>query len=388
MPKYFFYIHFLLITGLLQSFHIPAQVKSNIQFSVAASLPLNERLGKQPGLAGAFAGCIHNRLLIAGGSNFPDSMPWQGGKKTYWNDIYILDIKKNGKAGWQNTRAIRLKENIAYGASVQLGNAIVCIGGENENGISKKVFLLQLGPHHTPVITDLPELPVPLSNLSAVAVGAVVYAAGGETASGCSNLLFKMDMQKKDKSWEELPALPVELSHAVMLAGNNGHTTGIYLMGGRKKNTNGISSFYATVFEYSIEKNEWNKKHDMPHAVAAGFGMNGRSGMLFYAGGDRGETFHKVETLLSAIAAENDPIKKQQLVLQKNQLQEKHPGFIKQVLQYDIVKDEWKPVAVTGIVMPVTVPVAFAQGKYYIAGGEIKAGVRSSLVLCTNNITK
>ncbi len=43
---------------------------------------LNEINGKPSlGYAGPVTGIINNHLIIGGGANFPDSMPWLGGKK-------------------------------------------------------------------------------------------------------------------------------------------------------------------------------------------------------------------------------------------------------------------------------------------------------------------
>ncbi len=44
----------------------------------------------QPGLAGPFAGVHGNVLLIGGGANFPDQLPWDGGKKTWYQDRMAL----------------------------------------------------------------------------------------------------------------------------------------------------------------------------------------------------------------------------------------------------------------------------------------------------------
>lgn len=382
----FFYLTFL-FPVLLTSSSILSQGKIRIRLSVAAHLPVNEKSGKQPGLAGAFTGCIRNKLIIAGGANFPDSMPWQGGKKVYWNDIYVMIIGKNGKHNWENSYTVKLKESIAYGASVQTRPGIVCIGGENENGISKKVFLLHTdNADNKPATIDLPELPIPLTNLSAVAIGNIVYAAGGETIGGVSDKVFKLDLQKTGIGWMELQPLPVQLSHAVMLTYNDGLVNHIYLLGGRKKNTSGISDFYSSVFEYSIEKNEWIKRKDMPYAVAAGFGIGNGWNSLLYIGGDTGETFNRVEKLLQAIAAEKDELERQQLIQQKNQLQINHPGFSKEVLQYDVIKDEWKSAGHVSVDMPVTTQVAASHSGSFIPSGEIKAGVRTTQILAIKKL--
>jgi N-acetylneuraminic acid mutarotase len=46
-----------------------------------------------PGVAGAFAGVSHGALLLAGGANFPNGYPWQGGTKVWQPAIYVLAEK-------------------------------------------------------------------------------------------------------------------------------------------------------------------------------------------------------------------------------------------------------------------------------------------------------
>src|SRR4051794_15669468 len=50
------------------------------------------------GLAGSFAGVSNGALLVAGGANFPNKMPWEGGTKVWYNTIYVLE---KPKAKWK-----------------------------------------------------------------------------------------------------------------------------------------------------------------------------------------------------------------------------------------------------------------------------------------------
>ena len=375
-------IFVLLLSTLLISSCMPAQKRYNLRWKVAAMLPVNEKSGKQPGLAGVYSGFINGEMIIAGGSNFPDSMPWQGGKKVYWNDIYIMHINKKGKCSWVNNGEYKLKENLAYGASVQMKEGIVFIGGENENGISKKVFLLHGNDLQKKIVTkDLPELPIPLTNLSAVGINADIYIAGGETINAVSNHLYKLNIHEPAKGWIELASVPVEVSHAVMVEGEKDLVSFLYLLGGRRKNANGVSDIYSSVFEYDIEKNEWIKKKDLPYAASAATGVGGRTENILFIGGDKGETFHKVETLLAAIANEKDDVKKEQLINEKNQLLVNHPGFSKEIWGYNIVWDKWVKVDPLPFDSPVTTIAVKGDHKFYIPCGEIRAGVRTSQIL-------
>src|SRR5690348_5467737 len=53
-----------------------------------------ERLASLPdreGFAGSFAGVSGGALLVAGGSNFPAAKPWEGGKKVWYDTVFLLE---------------------------------------------------------------------------------------------------------------------------------------------------------------------------------------------------------------------------------------------------------------------------------------------------------
>ena len=246
----------------------------------------------------------------------------------------------------------------------------------------KKFFLLHGNDMQKKIVSkDLPELPIPLTNLSAFGIGSDIYVAGGESTNEVSNHLYKLNIHEPAKGWIELATIPIAVSHAVLLEGEKALTPYLYLAGGRKKNTNGISDFYSSTFEYNIEKNEWTKKKDLPYAASAAVGIGGRTGNILFIGGDKGETFHRVEASLAAIAAEKNEVKKQQLIKEKNQLQMDHPGFNRDILVYNVYEDEWRKVGQMNFATPVTTLAVKGDHKYYIPCGEIKAGVRSSQIL-------
>ena len=82
------------------------------------AIPLSnwERLPDLPsklGLAGAFAGVADGYLLVAGGANFPDQMPWDGGIKKWHDTVYALD-KPDG--AWSIVGQLPIP--LGYGVSV------------------------------------------------------------------------------------------------------------------------------------------------------------------------------------------------------------------------------------------------------------------------------
>lgn len=65
------------------------------------------------GFASPFAGVAGGALLVAGGANFPDKRPWEGGTKVWHDTVFALG---SPDAAW--VTAERLPRPNAYGVSV------------------------------------------------------------------------------------------------------------------------------------------------------------------------------------------------------------------------------------------------------------------------------
>ncbi len=349
-----------------------------MQWEIAACLPASNG-HKALGVAGPVVGIHENGLVVAGGANFPDSMPWLGGTKKYYDDVYIY-IKKEEKI-ILHSKTFKLPSAIAYAASCSSSHGIIYAGGENEKGVSNKVFLLQWDPIALDLsYKKLPDLPVALTNAAIAVHNDVVFIAGGEMENSVSDKLYCLDINNLENGWKQLSSVPKQVSHAVAMIHIYNGRPFIYLAGGRKKNVNKPSDFYNSVFRFDIIKNQWEEKSPLPYKLAAGTGIATNSGLLMF-GGDKGETFHKVEEMLIAIHTETDASKKQQLVEQKNKLQSSHPGFSKEILSYNVAKDTWKTIANIPFNSPVTTTAVKWNNKMIIPSGEIKAGIRTPQIL-------
>lgn len=360
---------------------VSAQKKQpHLQWKIAAELPATNSQQKSLGFAGPVSGVHNNVLIVAGGANFPGKMPWDGGKKKYYDDVYVY--VKAGKKIVLHKKTIKLPSAIAYAAGCSVAEGILYAGGENENGISNKVILLQWDTVAENIITkNLPDLPVALTNAAATINENIVYIAGGETIAEASNHFYSLNLRNPAEGWKQLPVIPKPVSHTVLVVQSNGNNTCLYLAGGRKKNTNGISDLYSFVFEFDIKKNQWAEKKSMPYPLCAGTGMAFGPNCILMFGGDKGETFHKVETMIAAINAEKDETKKQELIQQKNKLQSGHPGFSKEVLLYNTLTNEWVTAGSIPFDAPVTTTALQWKKKVILPSGEIKAGVRTPQIL-------
>ncbi len=370
-------LRYIIIAGLIVNGSAVAQHKIlKMQWNIAANLP-GQNGNPSVGFAGPVTGNDKGVFIVGGGANFPDSFPWQGGKKKYYNEVYLFHCKKDQLK--LVTQKFVLPESIAYPACSPTANGIFYAGGENENGISAKAWLMQWDAKTKKIIfKNLPQLPVPVSNAAATRIGNLVFVAGGETPTDASAQWVCIDLKNIEKGWKPLTNIPHPVSHTVLAALNENQ---IMLAGGRKKNSNGISDLYHDVYLYDISKNEWQQKASLPYSLSAGTGVSINKDEMVIFGGDRGNTFHEVEKTIAAIKNENDESKKQSLILQKNNLLSTHPGFSKEILHYAISSGKWDTIGEIPFATPVTTTAVEWGSCILIPSGEIKAGVRSPHIL-------
>lgn len=373
--------YFNICLTLILSKNILAQNKVHIDWSVYSELPGEVPNVKHPGLAGAFNGIINDFLIIIGGANFPDKMPWEGGIKKYHDDVYILKLSDEKADQWNKT-IIKFPLPIAYGVSVVYQDKLICIGGENENGPTDQIWVVSLNPAGDDLATkELAKLPVRLTNHAATIVGHTLFVAGGETKTDLSNNLYSLDLNNSEKGFKTLSKIPNEVSHTLLLPSSLNRGAHLYLIGGRRKNINGISTLYSSVYKYDIKKDAWSAMADLPNALSALSGVTISKNQILIMGGDKGDTFSKTENLLAAIQSETNPNRRQELVILKNQLQLNHPGFSEEILYFDVKKNQYFKSGIIPFDTPVTTAALLWNKSIIIPSGEIKAGVRSPYIL-------
>jgi len=370
------YILFMLTPTFLSP--LPAQEHhiENVSWHIAAQLPATAGHTVSIGVAGAVSGSVHQLLLVAGGTNFPAGMPWNGGKKEYHNEIFLY-----GKQGGQlilkpSLKPLKLPFNLAYAAVCSTSNGIVVAGGENESGLSKKVLLLHWKADELE-ISYLPDLPVGLTNAALTQIGNILYLAGGETDNGATTQFLCFNPAAPAKGWVRVTDLPLPVSHMVLLSSGDNQ---IFLIGGRKSNKGSISTIYDQVFSYSIAQQQWTEKQSLPYPLSAASGVAVGKDLLLISG-DRGKTFHQAEQLIAEMNSEQDPVKKEVLNQKKIEVQSAHPGFSREVLKYDPSGNRWLKLKGTLPYGTVTTTAVISGDNIMIAGGEIRAGVRTPDIL-------
>jgi N-acetylneuraminic acid mutarotase len=310
-----------------------------------------ERLPSLPdkeGFAGPFAGVSGGALVVAGGANFPDKRPWEGGKKVWTDAVFVLD-KPDGK--W--AVGGKLPRPLGYGVSVTHGGGVVCVGGSDAERHYADAFRLDWigGKLAT---SQLPPLPKPLANGSGALVGDVLYVAGGQEKPDSvktSAAAWRLNLSAKEPKWEALDDCP---GGGRMLAVAAGFDGSFWLVGGVDlvvgKDEKVERRYLSDAYRYTPSKG-WKRVADLPRPVAAAPSPAPSDASGFYVlGGDDGS--------------------------QVGLAPDKHHGFGKKVLRYDTKTTKW--VEHGELSAPrVTVPVVVWNYAWVVASGEVRPGVRS-----------
>lgn len=377
-----FYPLIIFFSFMLTVRELPAQKRmfKPIEWILAARLQ-NADGTISTGFAGTINGIYNNALFVAGGSNFPGKLPWEGGKKHYSGEVHILRKHGNGYQ-WDRSANTGLPEPIAYCGSTSTAYGIVYAGGENEAGLSKKAFILAQNHDGGLTFKRLPDLPFAITNIALTHIGSMVYAVGGDGVNTSYNTFYCIDIANKDAKWQTLPHLPLALANTIAVAQKNRFGNCIYVIGGRTKKPSGISDLHGTTFRYNVSTRMWapcapvsDGEQPMNLSAAAGVPV-GNHGILVL-GGDNGLVFHRIETLLAQIAVAKTTAAKDKLIIKKNKLNTSHTGFYNGVLLYDTDKDAWTTIGRLPFPAHVTTTAVRWGENVVLSNGEIKPGIRT-----------
>lgn len=345
----------------------------DLRWSTPFSLPAEENGAAHRGVAGPMTGIIGDRLVIAGGANFPGKMPWEGGHKEYSRQAYVYRISDQG------LRLIHrqvLETAVSYAGSCSAEGALYVAGGENSRGPVSSV--MKISWKNDSLFTEpLPSLPFALTNGSLVSAAGKLYFAGGENRELVSDKIYEYDLAST-REWKEAYRLPYPVTNAVVVSDGREK---IYVAGGRKRNENRVSTFYDQLLEIDLVSGDIHAIATLPEPSAAGTGVWDAAGNILLFGGDTGETFHRVEELMAEIAQTRDPLKKKELNDRKAEVQRSHPGFSRACWKYDLKKKKWLPLAPVSGASPVTTTALTYRNLIIIPSGEIRAGVRTDQIL-------
>ena len=157
------------------------------------------------GFAGSLAGAHEGALIVAGGTNFPDRPPWEGGTKIWYDDVFVLD-SPNGQ--WR--KAGTLPRPNGYGVSITTDDGVLIIGGGNAEEHFREVHRLTL-KNGGLQFTALPPLPKPCAFMTGALVKNTLFIAGGiERPADTQALdsLWSLDLSNSAAGWRVHPPIP------------------------------------------------------------------------------------------------------------------------------------------------------------------------------------
>jgi SSS family transporter len=338
---------------LVLPFQVSAQLQEQLNWEELPPLPDKE------GFAGMFCGVSGGALICMGGANFPDGMPWEGGKKVWYDDIYILE---RGAEEWK-VADVKLPRPLAYGVSVTYNDGIVIAGGSDATRHYADVMTIAYRNGRIEVDT-LPSLPFPLANMTGAVVGNHLYIAGGNlSVTGVPRKDFlALNLAANDKSWTVLESWP---GPARIQAVSASVQNKFFLFSGiDMRERDGVKERIILTDAYkftpgtNLAEGSWRRLADMPRGVAAGPSPAPTVGdnHIFFPGGLEGKT-----------AQHKDP--------------STFPGFVNDLLAYHVRSDSFLSFGTLPADAPrVTVPAVEWDDRWVIVSGEAGPGKRSPRV--------
>lgn len=312
------------------------------------------------GFASMFAGLSNGAILAAGGANFPEAPPWEGGRKVWYDRIYLADLE----SGEWRLADEKLPRPLAYGVSATWQDQILCVGGETSiadppgSQYRPEAFSLRWTGRAIER-TDLPPLPQPISNACGALIDSRLYVAGGAsspTATSTLNTFLMLDLSvpPRERKWIPLdpwPGPPRMLAVAAVREG------AFYLFSGTDLSAGADGKpqreYLRDAYRFDLAQG-WKRIADLPRsAVAAPTPAPVRGGHVLVVSGDDASQLHLPQA--------------------------ERTGFPADILAYDPMTDRWLSAGRTPAPR-VTVPTVRTWSGWRILSGEQRPGVRSSEV--------
>ncbi len=380
-------------------FHL--ELKSNSEyfnFSSLPDLPPNTGYKVQPGLAGPYAGIDDNVLIIAGGANFPDKLPWEGGEKIYYDEIFVSRENSKGEYTW-NIMSQKLPFTSAYGGAVSTAEGLFCFGGNtNDNTISETWLINYLPENGVVEIIMGPDLPIPLTNFAFSRIDNVIYVAGGISSMGgeSGKYFYRLEILGDNPltwKWEAIPAWNGKpRAFAVGASQSNGLTNCFYLFSGRSIRQDKNPEILYDAHVYNPSTKQWSvinngEEEAFPFMAGTAFPLGASS--IIFSSGANGEMMMKQVAIenriseLSRLQIIGDDEERELNLLKKELIDQlnNHPGFGNQIISFNTLTNETYEIAQLPGTGQVTATAIKWGEDIIIPTGEIRPGVRTPGIL-------
>ena len=353
---------------------------SKLSTSDLPSLPAEKAHVESLGYAGMLGGNHNDVVIAAGGANFPNGLPWEGGSKVWSKNIYIFENDQ-----WRLS-ATQLPMPLGYSASVSTDKGILCIGGNNNATVSDKVFLLAYDASSKEVnVSEYPVLPEPLAFSSAVVSDDFVYVVGGKNADKSTNSFYRINL-KDAKNWEKLADFPgpPRALHCTAIQETQTNKK-LFVIGGRNEVSGKKSETLTNYLSYDFKNETWqdegNLEIDGKPRVLMGASAEtmGSMHIMVYGGSDE-LLFDELENIgLQMRTVQNDSLRSL-LVERRNDILNNHSGFSKDILAYNSITKKWFVYDKLQTKIPVTALSFKNKEDFFIVSGEVSPGIRTPKV--------
>jgi len=387
------------------------------KWDTLSALPPAEGDTVQPGVAGPFVGVHRDVLIVAGGANFPEGLPWnplpdgRNPPKVYHDTIYFMETRsefgptEDGPVPeWRQSSAV-LPQACAYGVSIPTDKGLYCIAGEWKDGRDGRgqlfhrhegSFLLSYDKEKGDVVVSdgiIPDLPFGLTGATGGMIDKTIYLAGGDDG-GKASMRFMSYTFGGPPKWSQIDDLwdgPARtLAVGVVQDG------AFYLFSGRRPHSGG-TEFLSDAHCYkpgrTLEKRSAYQVQDSNWTVlppvtvdgelrcvmagtAAAFGT---SSIHVYGGAD-GRQFEAITKAAERHALALNPAESATLLAELNRLRDReHAGFSRDVLSFHTITKTWGKAGEMPAA-PVTTTAVRWGDDVIIPSGETRPGVRSPAV--------
>ena len=316
------------------------------------------------GVSAPFCGTIGDVLVVAGGANFPDKSLLEGGAKRVYADIWA---KAPHSRKWVHAGV--LPDSTAYGATFAVDSALVLAGGNVCGTTTDRVYELRLR-YGKAALRCLPQLPVPMEQCGWTRDGDRLYLVGGVGTTGIYACTIG------DYVWSKVADLPEPLVQPVAFASAGR----LYVWGGFNPETLEVSDrglvLDLPVIPGEAKESTWRSAPAIPDGgtFVGATGATLPDGRLVVVGG--------VNRAIFARALHNTP-------------EDRIPYLSKEPAEYQFRQDvfAFDPAApedgasapggwsllgsVSSCALAGPGTAVRPAGGLYVAGGELKPGVRS-----------
>ncbi len=334
--------------------------------------------GYSLGVSACYAGRIGDYIIMAGGCNFPD----EGKPKKYYAGVYAACIDSLALR-WRLVGL--LPEPAAYGVTVQRGDSLLFIGGNNSRHSLKTVYAVRLADGGDRAeITRLADLPFAVDNMAVAYMGTDVFVVGGNQNGKPSASVLRLSLDEPmpiagnaegascPSPWREIAAVPGKPRVQPVAAA---HGNKVYVWGGFF--ADGENSVVHTGgYSFDVDREEWErvaapcspKGEEMTLAGGIAWTENNR---VFATGGVNKEIF------LDAISGRYERVRQDDYLKQPI-------GWYKfsgNLYEYDTKANKWiAAYSSPSLARAGAQAVPTRMGTFYI-GGELKPALRTPQIV-------